>query len=297
MIPSYKILIGDISKNLAGVPSESIDCAITSTPYWAQRDYGHPDQIGMEPTPTEFVARLSSVLDEVKRVLKPSGTFWVNIGDTYSRSGGAVRKPRHWDGREGGPVSLKDINQSNKTGIPAKNIVGVPWMLAFEMRDKHGWNLRSEYPWIKTNPTPDPVGDRPQTSLERFFLFSKSDRYYFDLDAAKEYIGKSVWRNSEGILFFVTSVASNKSLGHATFPVDLISPMVLASCPIGGTVLDPFSGSGSSGVAAITNRRNYIGSELVEKEALWSIDRLEGIVSEMREKESSPAQMEMFDEI
>ena len=277
----FSIIIGDVRKRLKDLQSESVDCVITSTPYWAQRDYGHKDQIGIEQTPQEFVDKLSCAFDEVSRVLKPSGTCWINIGDTYSRSGGATRKPRHWDGRKDSVMSLKDINQSKSIGIPPKNMIGVPWMFAFEMRDNHGWYLRQEYPWIKTNPTPDPTNDRPQTQIERFFLFSKQERYYFDVDAANRYAGKSMWRNGDGILFFMTSVASNESLGHAVFPVELVAPMILASCPVGGTVLDPFSGSGSTGVAAIFSDVNYVGIELVEKEAQWSMARLKEIKEEV----------------
>lgn len=272
----FTILIGDVKSKLGDIESDSVDCVVTSTPYWAQRDYGHPDQIGNESHPSKFVSNLVEVFNGIKRILKLSGTVWLNIGDTYSRQGGSSRKPRHWDGRKESVTSLKDLTQSGLIGIPPKNMIGVPWMLAFAMRDS-GWFLRGEYPWIKTNPTPDPVDDRPENSMERFFLFSKSSKYYFDLDAAKAYIGKTVWRNSEGIQFFISSVASNKSLGHATFPPQIITPMILASCPTGGIVLDPFSGSGSTGVSALEVDRNYIGIELVEKEAEWSINRLNQI--------------------
>lgn len=254
----FEVLLGDNRERLKELPAGSIHTCVTSPPYFAQRDYQHSDQIGNEQTPEHFVDELVKVFKEVHRVLRDDGTLWLNLGDTYSKS---------------------------------KELIGIPWLVAFALQ-KDGWLLRSDIIWHKTNPMPESVKDRPTRSHEYIFMFAKNKSYYYDIEAtktsAKHSKDKRVqnthkrktkeWQEQTGLnahsgfdknystanLRDVWSVATNtyKGAHFATFPKELINPCVVAGCPIGGTVIDPFSGSGTTGIVACTNDRNYIGIEL-----------------------------------
>lgn len=254
---------GHCTQSLQTMRAGSVHCCVTSPPYYNLRDYQHPDQLGLETTPEAYIAEMVAVFREVKRVLRDDGTLWVNIGDSYATS---------------------------RTGdIKTKDLIGIPWMLAFALR-ADGWFLRQEIIWHKLNPMPSPVKDRCTTGHEQIFLLSKSPKYYFDSEAIKEpsanperagkiersfstgdaaqtlrkdtgrEVMRTEWRNKRS----VWSVASQAYRGahHATFPEALIEPMILAGCPAGGTVLDPFAGSGTTGVVAARNGRRAILLEL-----------------------------------
>ena len=373
-----QILQGDAIKQLQKLNDKSINTCITSPPYWGLRNYNDEEkQLGMEDTPEEFVDNLVKVFREVKRVLRDDGTVWLNLGDSYARTGGdSSKKGRHWDDRKNNPNTghnryAKDI------GLKQKDLVGIPWRVALALQ-QDGWYLRQDIIWHKPNPMPESVKDRCTKAHEYIFLLSKSPKYYFDNEAIKEdCVTKSKqtnkknthgkyetkeneaknrqgihsnrgdklievrtklpmqkdlvdflrskttakilanstdipltkiehwfrydetgfayptiedwnkvkefiddWSNEfnlidEALTYYelktdevihtnkknkrsvwTVSTKSFKGAHFATFPMDLIEPCVLAGCPEGGVVLDPFAGSGTTGIVAVNNKRN-----------------------------------------
>ncbi|MGD1095526.1 MAG: site-specific DNA-methyltransferase [Bryobacteraceae bacterium] len=251
---------GDAVAVLRGLAEESVNCCITSPPYFALRNYGVSGQIGQEETPDEYVERLVNVFREVRRVLRNDGTLWINIGDTY-----ASKRPY-------GKIKRKDL-------------IGIPWLLAFALRND-GWYLRQEIIWHKPNPIPESVKDRVTRAHEQIFLLSKSARYYFKADAIKEpakgagqkrsmgpkSLGNTD-RNDGGRTMVIGEKRNKRSVwliaprpdpsAHfASFPVLIPEICLKAGCPEGGTVLDPFSGAATTGAAALQNKRRYAGIEL-----------------------------------
>lgn len=274
------ILVGDCMEKLATLESESVDCCVTSPPYWGLRDYGVDGQLGLEPTPELYIAHMRMVFEQVRRVLKPQGTLWLNLGDSYAAggSGGASVKSRLNGGRGVGPnekVSLmqgRSLPRKVPPGLKRKDLVGIPWSLAFALRND-GWYLRQDIIWHKPNPIPESVRDRCTKGHEYIFLFAKSQKYYFDIDAIKEPAicgwngaqAGSVPREGETrqkrSVWSVTTKPF-KGAHFATFPPDLIEPCILAGCPKGGVVLDPFFGAGTVGLVAKKHERRWIGIEL-----------------------------------
>jgi site-specific DNA-methyltransferase (adenine-specific) len=296
-MPNTKILAGDCIESLKKLPNASVNCCVTSPPYFGLRDYGCDGQIGLEETPEEFVAKLVAVFREVKRVLKDDGTCWVNMGDSYAGSG----KGRNPDGtvhvsaliaKQGS--SAGTVMGNVKSGIvpygcKPKDLIGIPWMLAFALR-ADGWYLRQDIIWHKPNPMPESVTDRCTKAHEYIFLLSKSRQYYFDSESIKTE-SKS---KSEGVRFggnkygdnedkkFATksgnvskeytkankrsvwsvNTHSYREAHFATYPPDLIKPCIIAGCPEGGVVIDPFGGSGTTAQVAMENGRNAILCEL-----------------------------------
>ena len=348
------ILQGNCLETLKSIADESVDCCITSPPYYGLRDYGtgewvggKPDcphrrlskfsentatrhkqeelignvgdaiyktvcplcgavredkQIGLEETPEEYIERLVAVFREVKRILKPEGTLWVNIGDSYWGSGsrgydftGKLTEASKVQAGSKGTENLSNIPKlvgTTDTGIKNKDLIGIPWLLAFALRSD-GWYLRQDIIWHKPNPMPESVKDRCTKSHEYIFLLSKSPKYYFDYEAIQEeaitgettrdksaegyqadypngarfsegehVYGKDGKRNKRDVWSVIPS--HYKEAHFATFPEELVTPMILAGCPKDGTVLDPFMGSGTTGAVAKLNRRHYIGCELNE---------------------------------
>ncbi len=295
------VLCGDCLSILRTLPDQSVNCCITSPPYWGLRDYGVDGQLGLEKTPDEYVAHMVEVFREVRRVLKNDGTLWLNLGDSYAGSGKA-------SGQSGSATNLgktkteRTYDVALPTGTPSglkpKDLVGIPWMVAFALR-ADGWYLRQDIIWAKPNPMPESVTDRCTKAHEYVFLLSKSAKYYYDAEAIKEdampehfgrykydfwpegtkeaggsgrpdnasntsgrkeYDGK---RNRRSV--WTVTTQPFKEAHFATFPPKLIEPMVLAGCPEGGIILDPFFGAGTTGVVAKMNFRNYIGIELNQK--------------------------------
>ena len=355
-MPDFQIIIGDALTALQAMPAESVDCCITSPPYWGLRDYGHAGQMGLEETPEAFVAAMVEVFREVRRVLKPTGTLWLNLGDSYAGSWGA-------QGRQGktgllsgrGACAARQIAAAAKRtsgtgspdrtpGLKPKDLVGIPWMTAFALR-ANGWYLREDIIWSKPNPMPSSVKDRPTTAHEYLFLMTKGQRYFYDWEAIAEPLAESTLREiAEGYTGQATkdyegtgaqnpsdvkariiagkrkvpsgwdtrkgnhddltgrydknhsvrpcdTKGGNQGVGtlpiahpgalvrnkrsvwtiptqpfrdahFATFPERLVEPCVLAGCPQGGTVLDPFMGSGTTGAVSLRNFRRFIGIEL-----------------------------------
>ena len=263
---------------LRELPDESVNCAVTSPPYYALRDYGLDAQIGREDTPGEYISRLVAVFHELKRVLRSDGTFWLNIADTYCGTGskGAYGKQ--------------------------KDLIGIPWLLAFALRSD-GWYLRSDIIWQKDNPMPESVKDRPTRCYEHVFLLTKSKSYYYDAAAIAEPIAPTTaarYRTGRGADHkyagevpgqgkvqginrarsggyyddaLIPTMRNKRDVwlintvpykgGHfAAYPPKLAETCILAGCPKGGIVIDPFFGSGTTGLAAKALDRHYIGIEL-----------------------------------
>lgn len=260
-----QVIQGDCLEVLKTLSDNSVDCCITSPPYYGLRDYGVDGQIGLEDTPKEYIQKLVEVFREVKRVLKKEGTLWLNIGDSYCGTGskGDYKDPKYSDGRNGQAVSLTQKIE----GYKQKDLIGIPWMLAFALRED-GWYLRQDIVWAKPNPMPEPVQDRCTKSHEYIFLLSKSPKYYFDHEAIQEDSVSNVgneWhptekRNKRDV--WMIPVQPTKEAHFATYPEKLVEPCLLAGCPEGGIVLDPFFGSGTTGRVATRFGRNYIGIEL-----------------------------------
>ncbi len=295
MLEINKIYQGNVLKVLKTFPDESIHCCVTSPPYWGLRDYGIEGQIGLENTPEEYVAKMVEVFREVKRVLRKDGTLWLNLGDTYAGSGKAGNNPEYQKRHiQFGKIEIKERMgkpiPSKKIGLKSKDLVGIPWMVAFALR-ADGWYLRQDIIWHKPNAIPESVKDRCTKAHEYIFLLSKNRKYYYDNEAIREpyqskrekprnkaaegynnsYVGG---RWSEGVRDYYAAGKRNKrsvwsvttkpfkGAHFATFPPDLIKPCILAGCPEGGIVLDPFMGSGTTAVVALKHNRNYIGIEL-----------------------------------
>ena len=371
------ILIGDVREQLKQLPDQSVNCVVTSPPYWGLRDYGTASwdggdlncdhqgkpmatkaninrncgsgndvknaqareffkdicgkcgakridsQIGLEQTPDAFIKELVSVFNEIKRVLRDDGTLWLNIGDSYAsfRDGKATPDTTRGESTgtlvEKGKASNRKASTFANTSIKHKDLVGIPWMLAFALR-ADGWYLRQDIIWHKPNPMPESVRDRCTKSHEYIFLLTKSPQYYYDHQAIQEdaktspgatwkerkaagatagnvIVGDGV-RNGTQRVVHGKGVTSNltrqdgkrnkrsvwtvttrpfKGAHFATFPPSLIEPCILAGCPEGGTVLDPFFGAGTTGLVAQRHNRKWIGCELNPEYAAIAQARIE----------------------
>jgi site-specific DNA-methyltransferase (adenine-specific) len=227
------------------------------------------EQIGLEVSPEDYVEQLCLVFDEVWRVLKDDGTLWLNLGDTYVGSGskGALVDPKQPEGRNGQQVAL-----NNKVaGLKPKDLIGIPWRVALALQAR-GWYLRQDIIWAKPNPMPEPVADRCTKSHEYLFLLSKSAKYFFDSQALKEESVEGDVRNKRDV--WVVTPSKYKEAHFATYPPELILPCVLAGSKPDDLILDPFSGSGTTGEVALQNDRNYVGLELNPDYAAMSEKRL-----------------------
>ena len=281
-----KILQGNCLDKLKELPDQSINTCITSPPYWGLRDYGEEKQLGMEDTPEEFVNNLVEVFREVKRVLRDDGTVWLNLGDSYSSGGRTTTTNQSLRGDKDYGVTRPKPSK----GIKPKDLIGIPWRVAFALQED-GWYLRQDIIWHKPNPMPESVRDRCTKAHEYIFLLSKSPKYYFDNEAIKEDSAESskarlkqnianqkgsdrVPGKNNGNMKAVGGDKRNKrsvwtvttkpfkGAHFATFPMDLIEPCVLAGCPENGTVLDPFGGSGTTGIVASNHNRKAVLIEL-----------------------------------
>lgn len=323
---------GEALSVLRSLTDSSVHCCVTSPPYWGLRDYGVDGQIGLEETPAEFLARLVAVFEEVRRVLRADGVCWVNMGDSYANDA-------KWGGSSGGKNRAstnggEGFRQRRDTGLKPKDLIGMPWRLAFALQDA-GWWLRSDCIWHKPNPMPESVADRPTKAHEYVFLLTKSARYFYDADAVREplaaktlttfgreetrrmspersdFIKADNWAhavkvrkprlNDEGEIAganmrTVWSIATQPFHGahFATFPEALAERCILAGCPDGGTVLDPFTGSGTTGVVAVRHGRSFVGCELnpdyadmarrrITSEAPLFVQAGDGAAQELRE--------------
>lgn len=296
-----KIFNMDSVEFIKTLPDNSIDCCVTSPPYYNVRDYGINGQIGLEQTPVEYVEHITDVFSEVFRVLKPTGTLWLNIGDTYNGNKHGNDNPKFKQ------VNSKDFNKKQWTGAKNKDLLGIPWMVAFALRDKVGFYLRNDIIWEKPNCMPEPVTDRCAKSHEYIFLFSKNEKYYFDYESIQEptvstdgkqkrteFVGSGykthnrVHKNLQYDVQPPHTMHINRELGlpdkeytarnkrtvwhvntrpdpcahFAVYPEKLIEPCILAGCPKDGIVLDPFMGSGTTAKVAQRFDRHYTGCDI-----------------------------------
>ena len=179
VVPTWRLLVGDVRDQLASLPDASMQCVVTSPPYWGLRDYGMPAQIGLEPTPDAFVAAMVAVFSDAWRVLADDGVLWLNLGDSYSRM-----QPDNVPQTKN-PVVQPPSMRDRIVDLPPKNLVGIPWRVAFALQ-ADGWYLRADVIWSKPNPMPESIKDRPTKAHEYLFLLSKSERYFYDADAIAE---------------------------------------------------------------------------------------------------------------
>lgn len=247
------IIEGNSYDMLRLLPSKSVQCVITSPPYWGLRDYNISGQIGVNETLSQYIAILVTIFSEVARVLRDDGVLWLNIGDSYSSGNRTWRAPDP-------KCSAREMSKRQKTpeGLKPKDLIGVPWKLAFALQES-GWYLRSDIIWHKPNAMPESVKDRPTRSHEYIFLFSKKDNYYFDSNAIMEE-GQKQLRNKRSV--WSIRVGPNIKGHVATFPTSLVEPCVLAGSRPGDFILDPFFGSGTVGLVCKEQKRKYIGIEL-----------------------------------
>jgi len=263
------IFEGDAVTVLRRLPSNSVRCVVTSPPYWGLRDYGIDDQIGLELTMPQFIQKLVAVFSEVRRVLTDDGTLWINIGDGYTSGN---RGYRATDKKN--PARAMTVRPDTPEGLKPKDLMGIPWRLAFALQDD-GWYLRTDIIWNKPNAMPESVKDRPTRSHEFLFMFSKSEKYFYNSDAVKQVADGGGLRN----LRTVWSVNTKPYAGahFATFPPELVRPCVKASTEPGDFVLDPFFGAGTVGLVCNEEDRKYAGVELNPSYVDLAVERLGGI--------------------
>jgi DNA modification methylase len=297
MIEENKIYCEPCLDTLRNMENESVDCVITSPPYWQLRDYGYPEQWGLEPTFAEYLEHLWEMMDEIYRVLKPSGTVWVNLGDTYSGSGGSGG-----DYNEGGLIDGQPKVRPAKVEVKNKCLLLIPHRFAIGCIDR-GWIVRNDIIWAKRNGMPESVTDRFSKKHEYFFFMVKSEKYFFDLDSirdkpqtgydridapnerkllsgvknnlnpiANNKLGKNPGSVSD---FWDIPTKPNNAEHYASYNDSLISKPILAGCPEGGIIYDPFMGTGSTAEAAIRANRRYIGSEASPEYCKMANKRLE----------------------
>lgn len=334
------IIVGDVMEKLTELSTASVDCVVTSPPYWNLRDYGMAGQIGLERTPELYIGHMRMIFEQIHRVLKKNGTVWLNLGDSYASTqknrtqAQALAKTKL---RGGVKTQTQSLVQQRKISekLRAKNMAGIPWRVALGLQED-GWNLRQDIIWHKTNPMPESVTDRCVRSHEYIFLLSKSSKYYFSHSAIQEpavtaheakwagsgnglcsekswrgtgkstrrfgrggknafrgqghfrkgkgaanrpgldlgEVGAGVMRNKRSV--WTVSTKPFRGAHFATFPPDLIEPCILAGCPEGGIVLDPFFGAGTVGLVAQKHNRKFIGIELNPKYAKMAAKRIGG---------------------
>ena len=244
---------GDVNEVLPLLPDESIQCVVTSPPYWGLRDYGIQGQIGLEETLASYLLNLTSLFAEVRRVLRTDGVLWLNIGDGFTSGNRGWRAPDKKN-----PNRAMSTRPDNPPGLKDKDLLGVPWRLAFALQ-ADGWFLRSDIIWHKPNAMPESVKDRPTRAHEYLFMLTKSERYAYYPEAVMEEAEQGR-RNRRT----VWSINTAPSLGAhvASFPPELVEPCILASSQPDDFVLDPFFGVGTVGLVAKRLGRRFVGIEL-----------------------------------
>jgi site-specific DNA-methyltransferase (cytosine-N4-specific) len=244
------LICGDSEKALASVPSGVFQTCVTSPPYWSLRDYGIAGQIGLEQSVADYIEHLVQVFTEVRRTIRDDGTLWVNIGDSYTSGG---RTWRATDKKN--PIRAMDVRPPTPDGLKPKDLIGVPWQLAFALQ-RQGWYLRADIVWNKPNCQPESVKDRPTRCHEYVFLFSKSEQYFYDSSGKRgpnDRNLRTVWD---------INTQPYPGAHFATFPPTLVEPCLAVGTRSGDLILDPFTGSGTTGLAALQMQRRFVGIEL-----------------------------------
>lgn len=345
---SIQIINSDAIAALSGLPDCSVNCCVTSPPYYGLRDYGMDGQIGLEATSDEFVARLVEVFREVRRVLTPDGTCWVNLGDSYCSTdkwggGKSGNSGKHTKNGDDVPSWAYRERKPKIDGIKPKDLIGIPWRVAFALQ-ADGWYLRQDIIWAKPNPMPESVTDRCTKAHEYVFLLTKSAKYFYDHEAVREGAVKvgtpahlaggrgeragtreglrgkqdkqrgharrhdgfngcwdgmtkdeqqALGRNKRSVWSVATQPFSEAHF--ATFPPALIEPMIKAGCPVGGVVLDPFGGAGTTGLVADRLQRNAILIELNPEYAAIAERRINGDRGGLLDSMETAAKPEQFE--
>lgn len=262
------LAVGEARNVLTMLPSCVAQTCITSPPYWSLRDYNIDGQIGLEDSVEGYIERLVSVFAEVRRVLRDDGTLWLNIGDSYTSGGRTWRAPDKKN-----PIRAMDVRPATPIGLKPKDLIGIPWRIAMALQAA-GWYLRTDIIWNKPNCQPESVKDRPTRSHEYIFLFSKSEKYYYDGNGHR---GQNN-RNLRTVWDIRTQPYSEAHF--ATFPPALVQPCIALGSKVGSLVLDPFVGSGTTGEVAIANGRPFIGIDLNPDYIGIARRRLKGVIIE-----------------
>lgn len=309
ILDNATVLSGDCVERLRELPDGCVQMCVTSPPYFGLRDYGVEGQVGHEPTPAEYVEALVNVFREVHRVLAGDGTLWLNLGDSYAANRSSQPAPTNTRNKMG-HVSKAKVSD----GLKPKDLIGIPWRVAFALQ-ADGWYLRQDIIWHKPNPMPESVRDRCTKSHEYIFLFSKQPKYYYDAEAVMEEavstdrrpsalkrsrafgystkdkaikgykdkpgeVGREdiapETRNRRSV--WTVNTRPYKGAHFATFPTALIEPCVLAGSRVGDIVLDPFSGSGTTGQVCIETGRQYLGIELNQEYIELSRQRIQAAI-------------------
>lgn len=263
-----QLVLGDAREVLRSVADQQFQTCVTSPPYWGLRDYGVQQQIGAEVVLDDYITALVEVFREVRRTLRDDGTFWLNIGDSYTSGGRTWRDPDK-------KLAARGMGYRAPTpeGLKPKDLIGVPWRVAFALQ-ADGWFLRSDIVWNKPNAIPESVKDRPSRSHEFVFLFSKSLRYSYDYEAVKEPADNGNGTKGRRSVWNINTEPCPEA-HFATFPRELVRPCLLAGSSPGTTVLDPFFGSGTVGEVAAQEGRDFFGIELNEEYAHIATSRLD----------------------
>jgi len=322
----YKVLIGDCRETLKALPAQSINTCVTSPPYFGLRDYGHEGQMGAEPTPDDFVAALVEVFREVRRVLRGDGTVWLNLGDSYATGTTASRQPGNKSFGENTAKAQGLPRIGTPDGLKTKDLIGIPWRVAFALQ-ADGWYLRQDIIWHKPNPMPESVTDRCTKSHEYIFMLSKSPKYYYDHEVVKETAvsthssgngfkrdARESYKNADGSArgnesqwsdvggkrnrrsVWTVPTKPYKGAHFATFPPALIEPCILAACPEGGTVLDPFGGSGTTAGVAVGSGRNAVICELNPEYVELIAERVATVSGAAIDQVAAKKQIDIFSE-
>lgn len=263
----FKIIEGDSREILKDLDSDSVQCIITSPPYWGLRDYNHIKQIGLEPLFDDYLTQLEHVFNELHRILRPDGVFFLVIGDGYTSGN---RKYRAIDKKN--PSRFLTKRPDTPIGLKNKDLLGIPWKLAFLLQE-NGWYLRNDIIWHKPNAMPESVKDRPFRSHEYVFMLSKSEKYFFNLSKLRDSNNKtlrSVWS---------INTSSKSTIHSATFPIELVKHCILSSTKPDDLILDPFCGIGTVGIACIETKRCFIGIEINNLYANDAIQNLQNAIS------------------
>ena len=262
-----EVLVGDSLDLLPKLTTESIQCCVTSPPYWGLRDYEHSAQIGSEPSPVDYVQNLIKIFREVRRVLRNDGTLWLNIGDGYARNGGVGKHgPNAIVGNTKKLIQKRNCKVPDCWGLKDRDLLGMPWRVAFALQED-GWILRSRVTWIKKNPMPESVKNRPTSATEEIFMFAKSTTYYYNSESIREESGANL-RN-----YWILNQDAGKYGHPAAFPRELARRCILLGSNEGQIVLDPFGGSGTTGIVANELHRKAIIIELNPTYAEMALSR------------------------
>ncbi len=277
----HHVIQGDCLDVLPTLQLESVQCCVTSPPYWGLRDYDHPNQIGAEPSPDEYVNSLVSVFREVRRVLRKDGTLWLNVGDGYARNGGTGgHGPNAIVGNTKKLIQKRNCKVPEVWGLKDRDLMGLPWRVAFALQED-GWYLRSRITWVKKTAMPESVKNRPTTSTEEIFLLTKSPTYFYDPNGFREASGANL-RN-----FWILGPEPNGNGHPAAYPRELARRCILLGSKPDDMILDPFGGSGTTGVAAAELGRRSILIELNPEYVDVSKNRAENIQPQLHMETAS----------